>query len=170
MDLWDFSVAVYARPGVTGTCLRLQNDHGLDVNLLLFCLWFARQRGSIPQGLLDRVIGHSRNWNRQIVQPLRELRIRMKGNQPLADGMDCGEYRQLRERIKSTELMAEKMQQQRLQQLAGRHSGVRAGSSSTAGTENLERLCTALAKPPDPGLLALLQQLDDSCDWPAHTG
>ncbi|HEY9550471.1 MAG TPA: TIGR02444 family protein, partial [Kiloniellaceae bacterium] len=36
---WQFSGAVYARRGVAEACLALQQRHGLDVNLLLFCAW-----------------------------------------------------------------------------------------------------------------------------------
>ena len=40
---WQFSGAVYAHPGVAEACLDLQDRHGLDVNLLLFCAWAGVQ-------------------------------------------------------------------------------------------------------------------------------
>ena len=39
--LWDYAVAVYARPGVRELCLRLQDEHKLDVNVLLAAAWAA---------------------------------------------------------------------------------------------------------------------------------
>ncbi|NNC63961.1 MAG: DUF2390 domain-containing protein, partial [Gammaproteobacteria bacterium] len=33
---WAFSVRVYGKPDVPTACLDLQNDYGLDVNLLLY--------------------------------------------------------------------------------------------------------------------------------------
>lgn len=38
---WPFSLALYGRPGVAESCLRLQDEAGADVNLLLFCAWRA---------------------------------------------------------------------------------------------------------------------------------
>ena len=36
---WDFSLEIYAKPGVAQACLALQDECGADVNLLLFCCW-----------------------------------------------------------------------------------------------------------------------------------
>src|ERR1700738_5469821 len=38
-DLWRFSCAFYAQPGVSEALLALQDRAGLDVNLILFALW-----------------------------------------------------------------------------------------------------------------------------------
>jgi len=43
---WDFSLAVYRRPGVAAACLRLQDEAGVDVNLLLYFCWLATVRAS----------------------------------------------------------------------------------------------------------------------------
>ena len=53
---WDFSLAVYGRPGVAPACLALQQRHGADVNLLLFCAWFgAAHRGRLTADDVDAV-------------------------------------------------------------------------------------------------------------------
>lgn len=36
---WDYSVARYGHPRVKTLCLRLQDEWGFNVNLLLFCGW-----------------------------------------------------------------------------------------------------------------------------------
>ena len=36
---WDFSLAVYGKPGFPQAAIALQDRHGLNVNMLLFCLW-----------------------------------------------------------------------------------------------------------------------------------
>ncbi len=40
--LWTFSVEHYQKPGVQGARLCLQDEHGLDVNVALACLWHHR--------------------------------------------------------------------------------------------------------------------------------
>jgi len=39
--LWRFSVAFYARPGISGALIALQDRAGVDVNLMLFALWLG---------------------------------------------------------------------------------------------------------------------------------
>ena len=38
---WEYSVQQYARPGVADTCLVLQDEHTLDVNMLLYAAWLS---------------------------------------------------------------------------------------------------------------------------------
>lgn len=40
---WEFSLGLYARPGVAQACLDLQESCGADVNLLLLGFWRARR-------------------------------------------------------------------------------------------------------------------------------
>ena len=41
IPFWDFSVALYSKPGVGAACLGLQDRHEIDVNILMFCLWMG---------------------------------------------------------------------------------------------------------------------------------
>lgn len=41
-DFWNFSLTLYAQPGVMENCLMLQDDFHLNVNMILFCC-FAEQ-------------------------------------------------------------------------------------------------------------------------------
>ena len=36
---WTWSLRLYKQPGVAPACIALQDRAGIDVNLLLFCLW-----------------------------------------------------------------------------------------------------------------------------------
>ena len=59
---WAFSLEVYGRPGVAPACLALQDRHGLDVNLLLFCCWAASQGVTLDQRTLaaaEEAVGSS---------------------------------------------------------------------------------------------------------------
>lgn len=40
---WNFSLDHYKQEGVQAACLHLQDSFGADVNLVLYCLWLARQ-------------------------------------------------------------------------------------------------------------------------------
>ena len=75
---WDFSLAVYHRPGVAQACLALQDRRGLDVNLLLFCCWAGSLgRRLEPQDIarLRRAVG---DWQERV--PLAETRTAADGS------------------------------------------------------------------------------------------
>src|SRR5262249_17930336 len=76
--LWRFSLAFYAAPGVAEALLTLQDEEGLDVNQMLFALWFGLSgRGRLDKDALaaaDRAVGTIRT---NIVEPLRSLRKRL---------------------------------------------------------------------------------------------
>mgnify|MGYP000439297982 CR=1 FL=1 len=53
-NFWQYSVAFYREPGIAEACLKLQNQHGFDVNLVLFCIWHGLYRGLLPVTLLEQ--------------------------------------------------------------------------------------------------------------------
>ena len=71
-EFWDFSLNLYAKPGVSEACLQLQNSFGLDVNLVLFCLWFGHKNGKLKKDILQKVLMFSQPWKKEVVQPLRD--------------------------------------------------------------------------------------------------
>lgn len=109
---WSFSLDFYSRPGIAETCLDLQDRHGLDVNLALYCCW----RGDVlSEAQLQAAIDLTTPWRAEIVQPLRALRRRLKpGFPPFPEAGTQG----LRKRIADAELEAERLQQQALDALA----------------------------------------------------
>lgn len=117
--LWDFSLRIYADSAVAETCLELQNRFALDVNVLLFCLWHGRYYGEMPAAVLSAAIAISHTWSSQVVTPLRQARTWMKGRQNSQDyiGAREPEYNSLRNAIKTLELRAERMQQNKLASL-----------------------------------------------------
>ncbi|QCG96555.1 TIGR02444 family protein [Azospirillum sp. TSA2s] len=101
---WDFSLAVYGRPGVPACCLALQDRRGVDVNVLLFAAWAGLECGvRLSAGDLARIDGAVSGWREEMVRPLRALRRRAKAE-------DDTLYR----RMKAAELEAERVQQDRL--------------------------------------------------------
>jgi uncharacterized protein (TIGR02444 family) len=110
-DLWNFALSCYARPGVEQTCLHLQ-DGGADVCLLLCALWLERRGVNADEERLGQLRGVAEPWQRQVVQPLRELRRGWKS----AAQLDPQQAR-LREQIKALELEAERELLTRLERL-----------------------------------------------------
>jgi uncharacterized protein (TIGR02444 family) len=108
---WHFSLAVYRREGVEAACLGLQDDVGLDVNLLLFCLWAGSRGQSLEAGALAGLMASTGVWQAEVVAPLRRVRRWLK-TQATIDGPAA---EALRQAIKSSELEAEALEQQLLE-------------------------------------------------------
>jgi len=116
-DLWEFSLKLYAEPGVAASCLSLQNQHGFDVNLVLFCIWYGCRHGELTDGLLKTALETSDRWRETVVRPLRSLRTQLKRDLTECAYSSSSEISALRERIKTAELDAERIQQQELEKL-----------------------------------------------------
>ena len=104
--LWSFAVRLYGRPGVAAACLGLQEDHAIDVPLLLFAAWAGSERAltTIQAEQASRAVSP---WHTEIVFPLRALRQRLKsGPQPAPSAASD----RLREAIKASELDSERLE------------------------------------------------------------
>jgi len=110
-NFWDFSVRTYSTKGVPDACLSMQNDHGADVNMLMYCCWVGVHFGQFDDHLFDRASIFSEDWAENVVSRLRSARKWMKHTGCMADDVPTDQCMQLREQIKSIELAAEKMQQ-----------------------------------------------------------
>lgn len=113
---WDYSITHYALPGVAESCLRLQDEYGLDVNLILCCLWYGQFYGELSRQQLERLTEFSDKWSGQVVRPLRQMRRWLKTE--LSTGELPGtELASLRSQVKKLELQAEHQQQDKLEAL-----------------------------------------------------
>ncbi|MDH3475008.1 MAG: TIGR02444 family protein [Rhodospirillales bacterium] len=104
---WDFSLAIYERPGVPEACLGLQDRHGLDVNLLLFCCWAGSRGRALAAGDMARLVEAAGPWHDEVVRPLRAARRWLKGQ----TAAPAEPTEALREAIKAQELEAERLAQ-----------------------------------------------------------
>lgn len=100
--LWQYSLANYARDGVADACLALQDDFGLDVNLLLYGAWLASQGFCLTPAHLAELDSGIADWRDNVVRPLRALRRQMREYHPARD---------IREQVKVLELESERQQQ-----------------------------------------------------------
>lgn len=108
---WRFSLAAYARPGVAEACLALQDDHGFDVNLILFCCWLAEDRSAeLSDAELRLLLAQISPVNAEAVWPLRRARKWLKAA-AVGDGSEAIQARRVRRLVKTAELEAERLAQ-----------------------------------------------------------
>lgn len=71
---WQFSIGLYANRGVKDYCLSLQNEHAVDINLLLLCRWLDEEGYALSTKTLCKLIDLSGHWQHSILAPLRANR------------------------------------------------------------------------------------------------
>ena len=110
--LWTECEALY--PAIQDTCLTLQDEHGVNVNLLLLALYLDNQtdlKYNQKQWLL--LLTNIESWERKIVQPYRKLRRIAKGM------IEQNEYQQMLD----LELMMERKTQKLISNELKRFTG-----------------------------------------------
>jgi len=113
-EFWEFSLNVYAAPGVSGECLDLQDRLGADVNLLLFAA-YAGSRGLILSAEdIDECSRVVQQWREQIIKPLRSIRQLTKTFLAERSPQIGQHIKDFCEGVKSVELESEKVQQELL--------------------------------------------------------
>lgn len=130
MRFWNWSVETYRRPGVERLLLSLQDECGLSVNLLLWCLWCARSFETPQEIDIRKAEDITRRWSAEITGPLRGARRSLKSPPPQAD---AGMASALRDRLKECELAAERIEQDMLEALARANL-----APASAGGANME--------------------------------
>lgn len=109
---WDFSLRLYARPGVAPACLHLQARHNVDVNIVLYCAWLGVERGiGADERALAAVLAHVSAWHDAVVRRLRAVRVDLKAE---TYGAPREFSEGLRADIKRGELDAERIEQHML--------------------------------------------------------
>jgi uncharacterized protein (TIGR02444 family) len=111
---WTFSLGFYARPGVAETCLRLQDETGVDVNVMLYLLFLAANGRRIDAAAIERIDAASGEWREAIVRPLRGVRRRLRSS---LGPFDTALTAALRSEVKRIELESERLQQTMLEHL-----------------------------------------------------
>jgi uncharacterized protein (TIGR02444 family) len=112
---WRFSLRFYALPDVAPACLALQDEAGVDVNLLLLLLFLAEKGRAVSRDDVARLDAAIAPWRGDVVEPLRALRRRLKtGVGDFPPGASEG----LRNMVKKVELEAERLEQGRLESAA----------------------------------------------------
>ncbi|MGA8611026.1 MAG: TIGR02444 family protein [Xanthobacteraceae bacterium] len=108
---WRFSLHFYRQPGVSDACIALQDDCGVDVNVLLFLLWLADDGQLVSVDEVRKLDDQVHGWRNLTVIPIREVRRKLKGARTL---VDPGKQEVFRNKVKAVELEAERLQQEAL--------------------------------------------------------
>lgn len=103
---WQFSVGFYNQPNVAGQCLHLQNELGLDVNLLLLCIWQGREGKLLTREFFTQLLSDTRveQLRADAILPLRKARVALKLN-------GCGQADLLAKKTLTLEILAEQYEQ-----------------------------------------------------------
>jgi uncharacterized protein (TIGR02444 family) len=129
---WRFSLQFYRLPKVADACIALQEDAGVDVNLLLFLLWHAQQRRRLSTADVAALESQIGPWRDLTVIPLRSVRRALKSPPALVAPPTTEAFRN---RIKAVELEAERLQQEAMYALAP--LGAQAASADEAARANV---------------------------------
>jgi uncharacterized protein (TIGR02444 family) len=108
---WRFSLHFYRQTGVSDACIALQDDCGVDVNLLLFLFWLASDGRLLAADEIKRLDERVRSWRELTIIPIRDTRRKLKGAATL---LEPGKQEAFRNKVKAVELDAERLQQEAL--------------------------------------------------------
>jgi uncharacterized protein (TIGR02444 family) len=108
---WRFSLHFYRQADVSDACLALQDNCGIDVNLLLFLFWLAAGRQLLSAAEVKTLDDTVRDWRNLTIIPIRDIRRKLKVAATL---VAPGKQEGFRTKIKAIELDAERLQQEAL--------------------------------------------------------
>ncbi len=121
ISLWDFACNLYQHSeikkhasltqdsngfSVEQACLQLQTQYGINIPLLLFCLWAAKYYPPLGGSQVQRILQEVEQWSTHCIGPLRLVRQQMKTQQNATSY--SGQWADIREQVKMLELAAEK--------------------------------------------------------------
>jgi len=139
---WDFSLRVYGSEGVAPACLKLQEAHGIDVNVLLVCCWLgASGRGAVGSEDIAQIVGAVSAWHGEIVRGLRAVRKRLK--EPVG-GEDRDLALSVRKQVQKIEIDAEHIEQLMLAAAAEALPDAAPGNPAEDARANAEAYFTQL--------------------------
>ena len=102
-EFWAFSLATYGCEEGAQASLVVQDELGLDVNIVLYAAWLATMDRQLTRAHLRSVDSSVSTWRDRVVSPLRSLRRDLREYAP-AEGV--------REQLKALELQSEQQQQE----------------------------------------------------------
>lgn len=128
-EFWEYSLSTYEVDGVAHAALAVQDEMGLDINLILYASWLASRGLKLTNSHLAGLNAHIGRWQREVVIPLRAVRRELRG---IADA-DL-----LRDAVKAIELDSEKHQQLMMWEYFNRSEPLM--SADETGQKNLAML------------------------------
>ena len=142
---WDFSLAFYAEPAVRDACLALQDERGLDVNLILLAAWLARAGRGVEPALARQLRAISDRHQTSIMRPLREARRALDPD--AAEPWLAPRVARQRRALLAVELELERLEQLQLERLVTPPASERAAADGALFRDSLATLYPDLKVP-----------------------
>lgn len=156
---WNFSLALYARPGVADACLHLQDEYDLDVNLVLFFIWAGLQGpGKLTAEEISLAISRGQRWQVGVVARIRAVRRQLKLDEMGADPEQVAVFRPM---VQALELQGEQVEQLFLGAMVPVQRGVIGRSHAQANLDAYLNWAGIHAAPPVADVTATI--VDQAC-------
>lgn len=95
---WHFVTRMHEQDNTRQVLLQLQQYHEIQLNLLLFCCWFANAgQGRLSRSDMQKLIASTTTWHQRIVNVLNKLHLTTKNYDTLKKPIF--DYLQLAEQI-----------------------------------------------------------------------
>jgi len=157
---WTFSLAVYGTPGVAPALIGLQDELGLDVNMLLYCCWAGSEGRRLSRADLKTLDASTQAWQAEVVRPLRSLRRRLKAG---FDDLPAEPVAALRRRISEAEIEGERIAQAAMAALLPAESNGDAGRGAVVVAANLQAYLRHSNRTIDGAVEAALRTILQGC-------
>ena len=129
---WKFSLEFYDRPKVASRLISLQDDLGVNVNLVLCCFWSADRGFSVlTRQVISDLNAIVEDWNLLVVKPLRSVRLEIKH-------LESDKYKKIREKIRSKTKDLELSTEQFEQMIIYDYLNTNTGSSTLSEQDKME--------------------------------
>jgi len=140
---WRFSLHFYKQAGVSDACIKLQDDCGVDVNLLLYLFWLASDGRQLTADEVRDLDAKVKSWRELTIIPIRDTRRKLKGAVTL---LDPNRQEAFRNKVKAVELDAERLQQEALYEFTKSGPLGKAAPQREAARANVGAYETAMGK------------------------
>lgn len=112
---WQFSLGFYDQPSVASQCLDLQNEFGLDVNILLLCIWRGSEGKLLTSDFFTQILSDTgiERLRKDAILPLRKMRLGLKKNDSIGENV-------LAKQTLALEILAERYEQAEIYAFANR--------------------------------------------------
>ena len=135
--LWDYSLKLYTQEDIKQLCITLQDNYDANVNIVLWCCWYASELGQFSQEFLNQILASNAPWHDHVTRQLRQARQWLRNNQ------QNKLVQPFRQQILQLEITSEAFQQKQLYELSVNQNKT-AQNSVNAAHSNLQMYFNSL--------------------------